>query len=89
VRWYPRPKNGFRGSAMAAGNVPADLGFCRARRAVRFHGVGSLRRETIPTRDEAEKLIQPAIWEATVQALGDGDWQPSMNWLDLIELLGE
>jgi hypothetical protein len=49
----------------------------------------SLRRETVPTRDEAEKLIQPAIWEVTVQALGDGDWQPSMNWLDLIELLGE
>ena len=46
-------------------------------------------RETAPTRDEAEKLIQPAIWDATVQALGDGDWRPSMNWLDVIELLGE
>jgi hypothetical protein len=48
-----------------------------------------VRRETAPTRDEAEKLIQPAIWDATVQALGDGDWRPSMNWLDVIELLGE
>jgi hypothetical protein len=48
-----------------------------------------VRRETVPTRDEAEKLIQPAIWDATVQALGDGDWRPSMNWLDVIELLGE
>jgi hypothetical protein len=42
-----------------------------------------------PARDEAEKLIQPAIWDVTVQALGDGNWQPSMNWLDVIELLGE
>jgi hypothetical protein len=48
-----------------------------------------VRRETAPTRDEAEKLIQPAIWDATVQTLGDGDWRPSMNWLDVIELLGE
>jgi hypothetical protein len=48
-----------------------------------------VRRETAPTRDEAEKLIQPAIWDATVQALGDGDWRPSMIWLDVIELLGE
>lgn len=48
-----------------------------------------VRRETAPTRDEAEKLIQPAIWDVTVQALGDGDWRPSMNWLDVIELLGE
>jgi hypothetical protein len=48
-----------------------------------------VRRETVPTRDEAEKLIQPAIWDATVEALGDGDWRPSMNWLDVIELLGE
>ena len=44
-----------------------------------------VRRETAPTRDEAEKLIQPAIWDVTVQALGDGDWRPSMNWLDVGE----
>ncbi len=57
----------------------------------RFGSTASVcvRRETAPTRDDAEKLIQPAIWDVTVQALGDGDWQPSMNWLDLIELLGE
>jgi hypothetical protein len=57
----------------------------------RFGSTASVdvRRETAPARDEAEKLIQPAIREVTVQALGDGDWRPSMNWLDVIELLGE
>jgi hypothetical protein len=48
-----------------------------------------VRRETAPTRDEATKLIEPAIWDETVRALGDGDWRPSMNWLDVIELLGD
>lgn len=28
------------------------------------------------------------IWDVTVQALGDGDWRPSMSWLDVVELLG-
>jgi hypothetical protein len=32
---------------------------------------------------------RPAIWDVTVQTLGDGDWRPSMNWLDVVELLGE
>jgi hypothetical protein len=27
--------------------------------------------------------------DVTVQALGDGDRRPSMNWLDVAELLGE
>src|SRR5712691_3372611 len=43
--------------------------------------------EAVPTRDEAEALIEPAIWAETIRALGQGDWQPSMNWLDVIELL--
>jgi hypothetical protein len=25
----------------------------------------------------------------TAAALGEGDWRPSMNWLDVIELLDE
>jgi hypothetical protein len=29
------------------------------------------------------------MWDVTVQALGDGDWRPSMDWLDVAELLGE
>lgn len=45
--------------------------------------------ETVPTRDEAEALIDPAIWEETTRALGQGDWRPSMNWLDVIELAGD
>jgi hypothetical protein len=48
-----------------------------------------VRRETAPTREEAEQLIRPAIWEVTTGALGDGDWNPTMNWLDVIELLDE
>lgn len=58
---------------------------------VKFGSTASVdvRRETAPTRDEAAKLIEPAIWDVTVQALGDGDWRPSMSWLDVVELLGE
>jgi hypothetical protein len=48
-----------------------------------------VRRETEPTREEAEQLIRPAIWETTTGALGDGDWNPTMNWLDVIELLDD
>ncbi|HEX3924306.1 MAG TPA: hypothetical protein VHY31_18625 [Streptosporangiaceae bacterium] len=46
-----------------------------------------VRREKAPSLEEAEKLIWPAIWEVTIGALGDGDWRPSLNWLDVIELL--
>jgi hypothetical protein len=45
--------------------------------------------EAVPTRDEAEALIEPAIWAETTRALGQGDWRPSMNWLEVIELLDE
>jgi hypothetical protein len=47
----------------------------------------TLRRETAPTRTEAVELIWPAIEEETARALGPGDWRPSLNWLELIELL--
>jgi hypothetical protein len=40
-----------------------------------------------PSRAEAEALIWPAIEAATEQALGPGDWRPSLNWLEVIELL--
>lgn len=40
-----------------------------------------------PDRYQAEGLIQPEIWAVTVRRLGEGDWHPSMNWLDVIELL--
>jgi hypothetical protein len=48
-----------------------------------------LHRETAPTRAEAEQLVWPAIWDETGRALGDGDWHPSLIWLDLIELLDQ
>jgi hypothetical protein len=48
-----------------------------------------LYRETAPTRAEAEQLVWPAIWEETGRALGDGDWHPSLIWLDLVELLDQ
>jgi len=34
-------------------------------------------------------LIWPAIDEETSRALGEGDWQPSLLWVDVIELLDE
>ena len=46
-------------------------------------------RKSPPARDEAEKLIWPAIDEVTTSRLGPGEWWPSMNWLDVIELLTE
>lgn len=46
-----------------------------------------VQRETTPTRDEATQLVWPAIEEETTRALGEGDWRPSLNWLDVIELL--
>jgi hypothetical protein len=42
-----------------------------------------------PAIAQAKRLIEPAIWAVTVSALGEGDWRPSMNWLDVIELLEE
>jgi hypothetical protein len=45
-------------------------------------------RLTVPSRAEAEQLIWPAVDAATADALGPGDWRPSLNSLDVIELLG-
>jgi hypothetical protein len=45
-----------------------------------------VRRENAPTREEAEALIWPAVWEVTAEALGEGDWRPSLSWLDVVEL---
>jgi hypothetical protein len=44
-------------------------------------------RETAPDRDEAVRLVWPAVEAETARVLGDGDWRPSLNWLDVIELL--
>ncbi len=41
---------------------------------------------TVPAREEAERLVWPAIWAETARALGEGDWRPSLNWLDVVEL---
>ena len=43
-------------------------------------------RETAPERAEAELLIWPAVEAETRRVLGDGDWWPSLNWLDVVEL---
>jgi hypothetical protein len=55
---------------------------------VRFGASASLevQRANPPGRDEAEKLVWPAVEDVTAKALGEGDWQPSLNWLDVIEL---
>jgi hypothetical protein len=45
-----------------------------------------VRRANAPTREEAEALIWPAVWEVTAEALGEGDWRPSLSWLDVVEL---
>ena len=45
-----------------------------------------VRQESAPTRDEAAALVWPAIEGETGRALGEGDWRPSLSWLDVIEL---
>jgi hypothetical protein len=42
-----------------------------------------------PTRYEAVDLIWPAVEAETTRALGEGDWRPSLSWLEVIELLGD
>ena len=56
---------------------------------VRFGSSAAIvvRQASAPTRAEAAELIWPAICAETARALGEGDWRPSMNWLDVIELL--
>jgi hypothetical protein len=41
-----------------------------------------------PTREEAEKLIWPAIWAQTDRVLGEGEWRPSLGSLRMTRLLG-
>jgi hypothetical protein len=55
----------------------------------RYGGRASVQvsRPTPPDRAEAEALIWPAVEAATEQALGPGDWRPSLNWLEVTELL--
>jgi hypothetical protein len=46
-----------------------------------------VQREAAPTRYEAVDLVWPAVDEETSRALGKGDWQPSLLWVDVVELL--
>jgi hypothetical protein len=42
-----------------------------------------------PAREEAVQLVWPAVNEETTRALGEGDWRPSLNWIDVFELLDD
>jgi hypothetical protein len=46
-----------------------------------------VQRDAPPEREEAAGLLGPAIDDELARALGQGDWRPSMNWLDVVELL--
>jgi hypothetical protein len=48
-----------------------------------------VQREAAPTRYEAADLVWPAVEEKTSRVLGEGDWRPSLLWVDVIELLDE
>lgn len=45
--------------------------------------------QATPGRDEAERLVWPAVEAETERALGPGDWRPSLNWLTVVRLLDE
>ena len=46
-------------------------------------------RDTRPTREDADELISPAIQAEVISRLGPGDWLPSLNYLEVRELLRE
>jgi len=46
-------------------------------------------RESAPARDEAVRLVWPAIGQEVTRALGEGDWRPSLTWVEVVELLGQ
>jgi hypothetical protein len=90
------PEEYQRRTGSAAAPVPAaaqdrvfrlTAGF--AEHDERYGGSASVQvvRPAALSRAEAETLIWPAIETATQQALGPGDWYPSLNWLEVIELL--
>jgi hypothetical protein len=90
-----RQRTGSAAAAAAAAAVPAGTprvfwliaGFAEHDERFGSTALVEVRRETAPCRDEAEQLIWPAIEAETTRALGAGDWRPSLNWLDVIELL--
>ncbi len=76
-------------SAAGAGDQRAfriTAGF--AEHDVRFGASVSVyvQRASAPAREEAVRLVWPAVEQETARALGAGDWQPSLNWLDVVEL---
>ena len=46
-------------------------------------------RAAAPAREEAVQLVWPAVDAETTRALGEGDWRPSLNWIDVFELLDD
>ena len=48
-----------------------------------------IERVTKPTREEAAELVYPAIYAETTRRLGEGDRRPSLNYLEVRELLIE
>ena len=45
-----------------------------------------VQQDSAPSREDAMRLVWPAIEREMWRALGEGDWRPSLNWLDVIEL---
>jgi hypothetical protein len=74
---------------LAAGPGPAFRVTARfAEHDERFAATVSVevrRREPLD-RGAAEALVWRAIWAETKRALGDGDWRPSLIWLDVVRL---
>jgi hypothetical protein len=79
-------------TAPAAGAGPVRgyrviAGFAEHDERFGSHAVIEIQREAEPTRYEAVKLVWPAVEQETSRALGEGDWRPSLLWVDVIELL--
>jgi hypothetical protein len=80
----PRPA----GPAGPAGRFRLTAGFFE--HDVRFGSSVTIEveREAAPARDEAVRLVWPAVEQETARALGEGDWRPSLSSLEVVELLG-
>jgi hypothetical protein len=88
-----RRRNTNSGPVHSTGPVASpDRTFCltvlrRARRTLRRLGLGPGHPPYPAQPGRGRRLLWPAVEEATEQALGSGDWRPSLNWLEVIELL--
>jgi hypothetical protein len=82
ARTIPAAADGQRMFVVRARFAEHDIRFSSSAE-VKVHGAAP------PTREQAERHVWPAIEQEITRELGPGDWQPSLIWLEVVELLSE